>query len=69
MDSKIIASIIIAIALLGGVYLYTKDNAYTRCVTARMDYWVNHSDGDQKVAKALAIEDCAETGMVKDYAK
>jgi hypothetical protein len=34
-----------------------------------MDYWVNHSDGDQKVAKALAIEDCAETGMVKDYAK
>ena len=34
MDSKIIAAIIIGVALLGSTYLYTKDNAYTRCVTA-----------------------------------
>lgn len=32
MDSKIIAAIIIAVGFVGGIYLYTQDTAYNRCV-------------------------------------
>ena len=37
MDSKIIAAIIIGVAMVTSVYLYTQDTAYNRCVTATMD--------------------------------
>lgn len=34
MDSKIIVAIIIGVAMVTSVYLYTQDTAYNRCVEA-----------------------------------
>lgn len=36
MDSKIIAAIIIGVAMVTSVYLYTQDTAYNRCVEAKL---------------------------------
>ena len=39
MDSKITAAIIIAVGFVLGIYLYTQDSAYKRCLEAKIDYF------------------------------
>jgi hypothetical protein len=44
MDSKIIAAIILAVGFVAGVYIYTQDNAYNRCLNA---YDIKKSDNNE----------------------
>ncbi len=39
MDSKIIAAIIIAVGFVLGVFLYTQDSAYKRCLEAKIEFF------------------------------
>jgi hypothetical protein len=68
MDSKIIAAIIIAVALLGSTYLYTKDNAYTRCVEA-WTIWYKNNRASQKEAQDSANSICVNNGEVKNFTR
>ena len=69
MDSKITAAIIIAVALLGSTWLYTKDNAYTRCMTAREEYWGQPDNATEYSKKSLALRDCANVDILKSYSR
>ena len=44
MDSKIIAAIIIGVAMVTSVYLYTQDTAFNRCVNAAKKIGVTDED-------------------------
>ena len=39
MDSKIIAAIIIGLAMIASVYLYNQDSAYKRCLEAKIEFF------------------------------
>jgi hypothetical protein len=39
MDSKIFAAGIIAVGFVFGIYLYTQDSAYKRCLEAKIEYF------------------------------
>ena len=39
MDSKITAAIIIAVGFVLGVFLYTQDSAYKRCLEAKIEFF------------------------------
>ena len=56
LDSKIIAAIIIAVGFVLGVYLYTQDSAYNRCVEAKIEYFSHLNT--QKERERAAIYDC-----------
>jgi hypothetical protein len=56
MDSKIIAAIIIAVGFVTGVYMFTQDNQFNRCVNAKLQGEV--VIGDEKMSKKIAIEMC-----------
>ncbi len=39
MDSKIIAAVIVAVGFVFGIYLYTQDSAYNRCLEAKIEFF------------------------------
>lgn len=58
MDSKIIAAIIIALGFVAGVYIYTQDNAYNRCVSAWTDRLMTTGSEPSKQANREAKDLC-----------
>jgi hypothetical protein len=50
MDSKIIAAIIIAVGFVAGIYLYTQNTPFNRCISA-----MKAVGNDYETAAALCI--------------